>query len=321
ALTGDMWIADVGQDAREEINVQLAASTGGENYGWRCYEGNNTYNTSGCGPIGTYTFPIAQYTHSFSTGGFSVTGGYVYRGEGNPGMYGKYFYCDYITGNWWNIEPNLSGGYDVNPMGNLISSISSFGEDHEGELYVSNLDNGTIYKIVEECTLGSTPTGLDAIVLGPNTVSLAWDAIPGVSKYQVNGRPIGAPTFGSKQLNLNSITVNILISATDYEWFVQARCLDGTIADDSQLSFFTTPVMRESASVETDINLHVTPTQIYLFTTGKTNWQITDLSGRVINAGISTDNSIIEIGHLNHGAFLVTAIDQQGVKTSSLLYR
>jgi hypothetical protein len=78
-ITGDMWIADVGQNAYEEVNVQPASSAGGENYGWRCYEANNTYNTSGCLAQSNYTFPVYNYGHT--GGACSVTGGYVYRGN------------------------------------------------------------------------------------------------------------------------------------------------------------------------------------------------------------------------------------------------
>lgn len=74
-LNGDLWIADVGQDQIEEIN-KVSSTAAGLNYGWRCYEGNAAYNTTGCAAMSTMTFPVAQYTHA-STGGCSITGGYV----------------------------------------------------------------------------------------------------------------------------------------------------------------------------------------------------------------------------------------------------
>src|SRR5690606_12806442 len=94
-LTGDIWIADVGQNAIEEIN-KAASTEAGLNYGWRCYEGNSAYNTSGCGASSNYTFPIAQYTHA-STGGCSLTGGYVYRGTTYPELQNKYVFADYCN--------------------------------------------------------------------------------------------------------------------------------------------------------------------------------------------------------------------------------
>ena len=93
-LNGDLWIADVGQGAIEEINkiVNPLPNTG-INFGWRCYEGNSTYNTSGCAPSSTMTFPFAQYARS--GGACSVTGGYFYTGSTYPNFQNKYFFTDY----------------------------------------------------------------------------------------------------------------------------------------------------------------------------------------------------------------------------------
>src|SRR5690606_7214426 len=79
-VTGWLWCADVGQGQWEEIDI----IENGKNYGWRCYEGNHAYNTSGCGPMSNYEFPIWEYSHSL---GNSITGGFVYRGPNQPGLY------------------------------------------------------------------------------------------------------------------------------------------------------------------------------------------------------------------------------------------
>ncbi len=151
-LTGDLWIGDVGQGAREEIDMQLASSAGGENYGWRCYEGNNTYNTSGCGPASDYIAPVEEYNHS--GGSCSVTGGYVYRGSEYPILYGTYIYADYCSARFWTLTPDGLGGY-TNNLSNTYSGfdISSFGEDAQGELYIARMTAGTIYKLsVDACS-------------------------------------------------------------------------------------------------------------------------------------------------------------------------
>ncbi|MBK9613731.1 MAG: PQQ-dependent sugar dehydrogenase [Dehalococcoidia bacterium] len=83
-LSGDMWLPDVGHDFWEEINYEPAGSTGGNNYGWRCYESNAEYNFDSCDAGVDYTFPLFEYPHNDSTGGCSVTGGYVYRGAMFP---------------------------------------------------------------------------------------------------------------------------------------------------------------------------------------------------------------------------------------------
>ena len=150
-LTGDLFIGDVGQGAWEEIDFQPAASPGGENWGWRCYEGNHEYLIGGCGPIGNYDFPIYEFDHSFANGGFAVTGGYVYRGIEYPGMYGYYIYCDYVTGNWWTTVSNGAGGWITEKNDFSFDNISTFGEGNNGEIYCANLSAGDIYHVVDAC--------------------------------------------------------------------------------------------------------------------------------------------------------------------------
>ncbi len=137
----DLWIADVGQNAREEIN-QAPSTAAGLNYGWRCYEGNSSYNLSGCPSSSTMTFPVSEYSHS--GGRCSITGGYVYRGSTYPNLVGSYLFGDvcsqeigylkFENGSWNSTFESFSGNW------------VAFGEDINGELYVSNL-SGSIFKI------------------------------------------------------------------------------------------------------------------------------------------------------------------------------
>lgn len=152
-LTGDLYLADVGQNAWEEISFQPAASAGGANYGWRCYEGNQAYNTAGCPPPGTMVFPIHVYAHA--AGRCSITGGYVYRGARIWDLRGTYFFADYCSREIWSFR--YAGGsvtqftnrtVELDPPGALtIDSPSSFGEDARGELYICDL-GGEVFKIV-----------------------------------------------------------------------------------------------------------------------------------------------------------------------------
>ncbi len=128
--TGDFWMGDVGQNAIEEINFQPAASGGGENWGWRCYEGNNTFNTAGCGPASNYDFPVHTFNHA--SGRCSVTGGYVYRGCAMPDQVGNYFFADYCSGQLWTMDTDTGV---VTELFNLAFGFTSFGEDEDGELY------------------------------------------------------------------------------------------------------------------------------------------------------------------------------------------
>ena len=148
-LTGDLFIGDVGQGAWEEIDLQPASSAGGENWGWRCYEGNTPFNSAGCGPAGDYEFPIVAYPHG--TGDCSVNGGYRYRGFNYPNLYGTYIYGDYCSGKIWGATFN-GATWDTGELADMTSSQSTFGQSEHGELYVaaySPFPNGAVYHIVD----------------------------------------------------------------------------------------------------------------------------------------------------------------------------
>ena len=171
---GDLWIADVGQNAWEEINRVPYANASGINFGWRCYEGNNTYNTNGCQSASAYTFPIYAYPHNNTTGGFSVTGGYVYRGSQYPAMQGFYICSDYTSGNAFLITPNASGGFDKYIQSGLPTSIVGFGESEDGELFAISV-SGTMYRVVSNSV---TPVILQQFTAAHNsgTTRLQWVA-------------------------------------------------------------------------------------------------------------------------------------------------
>lgn len=148
-LTGDLYIADVGQNAWEELNYQPASDPGGQNYGWNRMEGRQCYpQNRACSTDGT-RLPVLVYSHQ-ATGGCSITGGYVYRGTDIPWLYGKYVFGDYCSGEIWSAEPGGTG--EPWPMVSLLDSsalISSFGEDAHGELYITDLNGGKVYRLVD----------------------------------------------------------------------------------------------------------------------------------------------------------------------------
>jgi glucose/arabinose dehydrogenase len=157
-LTGDLWIADVGQNLIEEIDFQSAADTGGENYGWRCYEGNQEYNIAGCSEASAYTFPIYTYPHNPEC---SVTGGYVYRGSVSSSYYGYYFFADYCSDKIWTLH-NASGNWIAEDYGQFPgNNFSTFGEDVKGQIYIAGLYTGTIYLVMEN------PAGISDIKTPP----------------------------------------------------------------------------------------------------------------------------------------------------------
>ncbi len=140
-LTGDLWIGDVGQSAWEEIDRQPARSSGGENYGWNLAEGAHPF----AGDIPADAKPPV-YEYSQDTGGCTVIGGYVYRGEAIPDLYGAYVFGDLCLG---RIEAlRMQGGRVVShrALGPTVENLSSFGEDADGELYAMSL-NGAVFRL------------------------------------------------------------------------------------------------------------------------------------------------------------------------------
>ena len=147
SATGDLWLGDVGQGAREEIDrVQRNG-----NYGWNCREGLIAYN--GCStPSTNFTDPVHDYGRSL---GVSVTGGYVYRGPAISGLVGSYLFSDFGSGIIWRLVPNGSGGFTREELLDSSLQVSSFGEGNDGELYVVDLGGG-LHKIVPA---GGAPAG------------------------------------------------------------------------------------------------------------------------------------------------------------------
>lgn len=138
---GNVLIADVGQNAIEEIN-RMPISTSGINYGWRCYEGNSIYNIAGCAPMSTMTFPIAVYDHS--GGKCSITGGYVYRGSNYPDLVGRYIFADYCSKQIGSLDQNDGITWTTPFAGN---NFATFGQDSQKELYVAAVNSGNIFKV------------------------------------------------------------------------------------------------------------------------------------------------------------------------------
>jgi glucose/arabinose dehydrogenase len=141
--TGDLYIADVGQNAYEEIDFQPAGQ-GGQNYGWNIMEGLHCFRGQNCQQSGL-TLPIAEYDHGQ---GCSVTGGSVYRGSQQPALNGLYLYADYCSGRYWAAWRSEDGAWQTQVVANTQTHPSSFGEDESGELFVADLDGGTIYRVV-----------------------------------------------------------------------------------------------------------------------------------------------------------------------------
>nr|NIO43459.1 glucose dehydrogenase [Burkholderiales bacterium] len=141
--TNLLYIADVGQNAWEEVNVASAA-TGGLNYGWNIMEGQHCFNGGACNSSGL-VLPVHEYDHGV---GCSITGGHVYRGSAMPAVRGHYFYSDFCTGFlrsfvYANGTATDAREWEVGSVGRVLS----FGEDAAGELYVLS-QNGNVYRLI-----------------------------------------------------------------------------------------------------------------------------------------------------------------------------
>ncbi len=220
-LTGDLYIADVGQNAWEEIDFQLASSAGGENYGWRLMEGNHCYNPpSDCDP-GGLTYPIYEYSRGGSPFRCSITGGYVYRGDDIPDLQGVYFFADYCSDQIWSFrydDNNISEFTDrtdeLDPGNGLsINDISSFGEDGSGELYIVDL-GGEIYKILPvpagceyipgDCDHNGTPLELGDVIA---MIGMYRGSI--VSPYECSCPPHGDNFTSTADPNGNCVALEL----------------------------------------------------------------------------------------------------------------
>ena len=139
---GDLYIADVGQGAWEEINRQPGDSAGGENYGWSVMEGRHCFGSESCDQS-AFVAPIAEYSHDQ---GCSVTGGYVYRGTAQPALNGIYVFSDYCSGLLFTLQVDEG---TITPKVVLESGlqVSSFGVDEAGEMYLVSLGDGALYQV------------------------------------------------------------------------------------------------------------------------------------------------------------------------------
>ncbi len=240
--TGKLWAGDVGQDAWEEVDIV----ENGKNYGWRCYEGNHEYNTAGCATRGSYTFPVVEYGHD-DKGGFSITGGYVYRGSAIPALQGTYLYADFGSGRVWGLP--VEGGTPKE----LIStdmSIASFAEGNDGEIHLLDYAKGSIHKIVPKggvvsnsdfpqklsetgCFQANDPTqpvsglipyGVNAPLWSDDAEKYRWFAIPDGTAIQIDDDgnnwifPPGSVLIKEFRLAGKRVETRLLIRHNDGVW-------------------------------------------------------------------------------------------------------
>ncbi len=305
---GDLYLGDVGQDKWEEVSFQPAASTGGENYGWKVMEGTHCHPPDpfeSCTPPAGHLPPILEYDHG-ATGGCSVTGGFVYRGSTHPRLDGVYLYGDFCSGRIWGTVPRCDGVWQSRLLLDTPFSISSFGEDEAGELFVADLANSTgeVYRL--SLTAGSGGPDLQVSPMpidfgSPPIASLEvtfTNANPGPEALEIEG--LALATGGDFALNVNggstpcastspclppgaSCTVELTFSGSGSAWFLDRLLTDSNSA--------TLEARVGACTALTDLVLPMTPVSSSMtfdacgdVTTGAT-FHVTGTGEAVLHAG------------------------------------
>jgi glucose/arabinose dehydrogenase len=144
--TGDLYIADVGQETWEEIDYRRHDRLDAlANYGWRIYEGRARYTRGSPTAAGDLVAPVSVYSHKQ---GCSVIGGYVYRGGRSPQSVGRYFFGDWCSGTIWSLRIKGGRAVDLHKEPDRIGQLSSFGEGSDGTIYAVSVGNGRLYRLV-----------------------------------------------------------------------------------------------------------------------------------------------------------------------------
>lgn len=249
--TDDLWIGDVGAGSVEEINFVLAGASGGINFGWNCYEGDQPFGNGACDD--DYFFPVHAYSHA--GGNCSVTGGFVYRGLDYPSLNGTYFFTDFC-----NTAIRAISGLPDAPVVSValphpsISSPSAFGEDVNGELYVLSLSRGILYRLRGQ--EGNRPPSVtnpgnqtndegDSVALAISASDSDGDPLifgatglpPGLSIGGTSGIVSGtldAASAGSYNARVNVIDGNGGSRAVSFSWTVNSTGASPDIIVDNQ---------------------------------------------------------------------------------------
>lgn len=233
--TGDLYIGDVGQNLIEEVDYVAAGTPGGINFGWPVFEGTSCFNAASCSLAG-HTPPVLEYPHA-AGGGFSITGGFVYRGSGFPALRGYYVYADYVTGRVWAATHD-AGTWSTFVLFEppRVFAPSTFGEDGNGEMYLAHhMAVGTVDVIVP---LDTAVPGAPSAISPTGSVAAAaptyvWNAVPGAASYRLLVQnTLGvrvSESFGAVEAgcpagagSCSAAPATPLAGNTPYSWFVRA---------------------------------------------------------------------------------------------------
>ncbi len=239
-LTGDLLIADVGQNAIEEVNIQPAGSTGGLNYGWRAMEGSRCFNpVSGC-ESDDFTLPAFEYENAGAR--CSIIGGYRYRGSAMRALQGSYIYGDFCSGEIFAARLNNNQEWVQEVLLDTNFMISSFGEDDSGELLVLDLA-GTVYRLTAPLAISpASGTYLSSQSIDLALIISAQNAVVSSYSAALNGQDVtidldgcsipGTVNGGGTSLRCPGIPLTILGPGT-HIFHVKMQLADGSILSDT----------------------------------------------------------------------------------------
>ncbi|MBK7555421.1 MAG: PQQ-dependent sugar dehydrogenase [Flavobacteriales bacterium] len=204
AVTGDMWIGDVGQNAYEEVDFWPAGDNSGPNFGWRCYEANAPNLLGGCGPIGDYDAPVSIHPQA-DQGWCSVMGGRVYRGSQYPNLSGRYIYTDYCGGQFYSLLPDGNGGWDKEQLlATGLAGWSSIAEDSALNIFATNINNDRVYKLYDPCPMAPPTISVNANLLESSVGTAYW--------WYLNGNIINganSQSYEPQQSGVYSVVVTV----------------------------------------------------------------------------------------------------------------
>lgn len=324
--THDMWIGDVGQNSFEEINFRAAGSTGGVNYGWRCYEANNAYNTSGCGPATGYVFPAYNYPNP-NPGSSSVIGGVVYRGAAYPALQGYNISADFYSGTFYTTISDGAGGFVTSTQAISPTGIVDFGETEDGEAYAVSLTSNNVYRIVYTPAL---PVLLAAFTAAPveNGVNLHWQTS---AEEHVKNFEIEYGIDGTSFSNAGSVTAKNISTGTAYS-FEHAINYDGTIfyrlkINDTDGSYKYSDVITVEMSnvLKNIISPSVINNGVMYINLSSANFSSVELialnGSRVFEKNITgrSGNILVSIGKLSPGVYIVRLIGNKNIHSQKII--
>lgn len=299
-MNGDLWIGDVGQQMWEELDRWPGGDNTAPNFGWRCYEAEEPFNFDGdCHADSTYVFPVLVQAHPSTGGNFcAVIAGEVYRGTRYPRMFGRHIYTDYCAGELRTLTP---AGQDAwaDSLGSLtgIFGMSSIGADVNGDLYVTNVENGRIYSIRDRCPMDAPVITADGDLL-TSTVGESY-------QWYFEGEPVPDANGGS------------FVAMSSGEYSVQVTFANGCVKT-SEPYFHIITGLSTADGGEIRVHPHPATTAIMMERVGRlSRWPVTlrDGTGRTVRSAVwpaGAPHFNLHTGGLRSGSYILEVIGDDG---------